>query len=816
MHTALQDIRYTLRQMRSNRGFAVVAVLTLALGIGANTVIFSVVNGVLLSPLPFFKPDQLVTLHENKPNFEGGSISYPNFRDWQKENHTFSSIAMGRGYAFSLTGIGEAEQVKGEFVSSEFFSQLGVNPVIGRTFSTGEDEVGAGPVAMIGAGLWQRKFSAARDVFGKSITLDSKAYTIVGVIPANFHLTVPGFRECDVYVPIGQWSNPLLLKRGAGLGIHGIGRLKPGVTLEQARADMETVSKNLAAAFPDTDQGITASIVPLKQQMVGSVRPILTVLLAAVGFVLLIACANVGNLLLARSSGRTRELAVRTALGATRARVVRQLLTESILLALAGGTVGFVLAIWGTRAALGILPAALPRAEHIGLDLHVLLFTAAVSVLGGFFFGLIPALKISRPNLNEALKEGRGSTGLRHRAQGAFVVVEMALAVMLLIGAGLSIRSLIRVWSVDPGFNPHNVLTFGVSLPPSMMHSKPEAIRAAFREFDSRVASLPGVEAVSQTWGAVPFDGDDEQLFVLEGQPKPANENDMNWAIDYIVEPGYLRALGIPLQRGRFFNARDNESSPLVVVIDDVFAKKYFPQQDPIGKRIQINRFPQLAEIVGIVGHVKQWGLDNDDTQSLRSALYIPCGQMPDDFVAMTTSGSAVVVRADNAAAGLSSAVRAISREMSSEQVIFGEQTMDSLISQSLARRQFSMILLLVFAGLALLLASVGVYGVISYVVAQRSAEIGLRIALGARPLDVFHLILGGGGKLAAIGISAGLAGALALTRLMSSVLYGISATDPATFLTVALLFMLVALTACYVPARRASKVDPATALRYE
>jgi predicted permease len=815
MHTALQDVRYALRQMRSNRGFAIVAVLTLALGIGANTVIFSVVNGVLLSPLPFFKPDQLVTLHENKPNFEGGSISYPNFRDWQKENHTFSSIAIGRGYALSLTGIGEAEQVKGEFVSSEFFSQLGVNPLVGRTFSAGEDEVGAGPVALISAGLWQRKFSSARDILGKSITLDSKGYTIVGVIPANFHLTVPGFRECDVYVPIGQWSNPLLLKRGAGLGIHGIGRLKPGVTLEQARADMEAVSKNLATAFPDTDQGITASIVPLKQQMVGSVRPILTVLLAAVGFVLLIACANVGNLLLARSSGRTRELAVRTALGATRARVVRQLLTESILLALAGGTVGFVLAIWGTRAALGILPAALPRAEHIGLDLHVLLFTGAVSILGGFFFGLIPALKISRPNLNEALKEGRGSTGLRHRAQAAFVVVEMALAVMLLVGAGLSIRSLIRVWSVDPGFNPHNVLTFGVSLPPSMMHAKAEAIRAAFREFDSRVASLPGVQSVSQTWGAVPFDGDDEQLFLLEGQPKPANENDMNWAIDYVVEPGYLQAMGISLQRGRFFNTGDNESSPMVVVIDDVFAKKYFPQQDPIGKRIQINRFPQLAEIVGIVGHIKQWGLDNDDTQSLRSALYIPCAQMPDDFVAMTASGSAVVVRAHNAA-GLSSAVRAISREMSSEQVIFGEQTMNSLISQSLARRQFSMILLLVFAGLALVLASVGVYGVISYVVAQRSAEIGLRIALGARPFDLFHLILGGGGKLAAIGISAGVAGALALTRLMSSVLYGISATDPATFLTVAVVFMLVALTACYVPARRASKVDPATALRYE
>jgi len=390
------------------------------------------------------------------------------------------------------------------------------------------------------------------------------------------------------------------------------------------------------------------------------------------------------------------------------------------------------------------------------------------------------------------------------------------LAVMLLIGAGLSIRSLIRVWSVDSGFNPHNVLTFGLSLPPSMMNAKPEAIRAAFREFDSKVASLPGVHAVSQTWGAIPFSGDDEQLFLLEGQAKPANENDMNWAIDYIVEPGYLQAMGIPLQRGRFFTAHDNENSPAVVVIDDVFAKKYFPGKDPIGKRIQINRFPQLAEIVGVVGHVKQWGLDNDETHSLRSGLYIPCDQMPNDFLAMTPSGSAVVVRADDAAAGLSSAVRKISREMSSQQVIFGEQTMDSLISESLASRQFSMILLLVFALLALLLASVGVYGVISYIVAQRSPEIGLRMALGARPWDVLRLILAGGGKLAVAGISAGILGAFGLTRLMSSLLYGISATDPATFAGVALLFLLIALTGCYVPARRASRVDPAIALRYE
>lgn len=817
METLLQDIRYAVRQVSRNPAFAIVAVVTLALGIGANTAIFSVVNGVLLSPLPFFKPEQLVTLHENKPNFEGGSLSYLNFRDWQKDNHTFSSMAVARSYAFSLTGIGEAEQLNGEFVSSDFFSQLGVNAIIGRTFSLGEDEVEAGTVALISEGLWYRKFSGSPDILGKSITLDSKTYGIIGVIPASFRLTVPGFRQGDVYVPIGQWSNPLLLKRGAGLGIHGVGRLKPGVTLEQAQVDMEAVTRNLATAFPDADHGITAKIVPLKQEMVGSVRPVLTVLLAAVGFVLLIACANVGNLLLARSTGRMRELAVRATLGASRGRVVRQLLTESVLLALGGGTLGLLLATWGTRLALATLPAALPRAEHIGIDLHVLFFTAGISMLSGVFFGLIPALKASQPNLNERLKQGsRGSSGLRHRAQGTFVVVEMALAVMLLIGAGLSIRSLIRVWSVDPGFNPHSVLTFGLSLPPSMMNAKPEAIRAAFREFDSKVASLPGIHAVSQTWGAVPFSGDDEQLFLLEGQPKPANENDMNWAIDYIVEPDYLQAMGIPLQRGRFFTPQDDNRSPLVVVVDDVFAKKYFPQQDPIGKRIQINRFPQLAEIVGVVGHVTQWGLDRDASQSLRSDLYIPCSQMPDEFVAMTASGSGVVVRADNASTGLSAAVRQIRRKMSNQQIIFGEQTMDSLISQSVAGRQFSMILLIVFASIALLLATVGIYGVISYVVAQRAPEIGLRIALGARPLDVLTLILEGGGKLAVLGISAGIGGALALTRLMSSLLYGISAADPTTFAAVAILFMSVALAACYVPARRASKVDPVIALRCE
>jgi predicted permease len=817
METLFQDLRYGLRMLGKSPGFTLVAVATLALGIGANTALFSVINGVLLSPLPFRDPDQLVTFHENKPNFEGGSVSYPNFRDWQKDNHTFSALALARAYAFSLTGSGEPEQVGGEFISADFFPVLGVQPVIGRTFTQDEEKIGAGPVALISAGLWQRKFSSSPDILGKSITLNAKPSTIVGVIPANFHLAIPGFRDTEVYSPIGQWSNPLLLQRGAGLGFHGIGRLKPGVTIAQARSDMEGVTGNLANAFPDSDKGITAKLTPLKEEMVGEVRPLLLVLLAAVGFVLLISCVNVANLLLARSTGRTREFAVRAALGASQGRVVRQLLTESVLLALLGGGLGLFLAAWGTRAALAILPAALPRAQQIGLDSHVLFFTLSLSLLVGVLFGLTPALKTSQPDLHETLKQGgRGASGTRHRAQGVFVVVEMALALVLLTGAGLTIRSLIKLWNVDPGFSPHNVITFGLSLPPSTMNASPDAIRAAFREFDDKVASAPGVQAVSQTWGAVPLNGDDEQLFWLEGQPKPASENDMNWAIDYIVEPDYLRAMGIPLQRGRFFTPQDNEHSPLVVVVDEVFAQKYFPSQDPIGKRIHIDRFTQLAEIVGVVGHVKQWGLATDDQQSLRSGLYIPCLQMPDDFVAMTPSSSAVIVRAGDSSAGLVDSIRHISAQMSNQQVIFGTQTMDSVISDSVASQRFSMILLAVFAGLALTLAGVGIYGVISYVVGQRVHEIGIRMALGAQPQDILRLILSSGGKLAGLGVVVGLAAALVLTRFMAALLYGVGTTDPPTFVGVALLLSVVALTACYVPARRATRVDPMSALRYE
>jgi predicted permease len=811
----LQDLHYAARMLRKNPGFTLVAVLTLALGIGANTGIFSIVNGVLLNPLPYPHPEQLVTLHESKPNFEFGSISYPNFRDWQKDNHTFSSMAISRRFAFSLTGLGEAEQVPARFISSDFFSTVGVNPVLGRSFAPREDEIGAAPIALITAGFWKRKFGSSQDVLGKSLTLDGRNYTIVGVVPANFDLFLRSLEVAEVYLPIGQWKNPLLPERGSGLGIHGIGRLKPGVTIDQARADMGEVTRNLAAAFPKDNKGVGASLIPLRQETLGDVQPILLVLFAAVAFVLLIACVNVANLLLARSTGRAREFAIRTALGAGQGRILRQLLTESILLALAGGALGLTLAWWGTQAALKHLPADLPRAAAIALDARVLIFTAVISLLAGMLFGLAPALRMRKPELHKTLKEGgRGTNNSRHSAQSVFVVVEMAMALVLLIGAGLMIRTMAHLWTMNPGFNPHNLLTFNVSLPPSMINARPDAVRAAVRDLDVKIASTPGVQAISETWGALPLSWDDEKLFWFDGQPKPATQNDMSWALDYIVEPGYLQTMGIPLKRGRFFTPQDNEHAPHVVVIDDVFARKYFGNQDPLGRGIILHDV--RAEIVGVVGHVNQWGLDSDDTQQLRAQLYIPCMQMPEAFFSLVPGGITFMVRAMNTTAGLLDAIRATSRQMSSQQVIYGAQTMDQIISNSLAARRFSMLLLGIFAALALLLSSVGIYGVISYLVGRRTQEIGIRVALGARRWDVLRLVLRHSVNMAVIGVVIGLAASLALTRLMDKMLYGVSATDPITFLAVAAVLTFVALAASYIPARRATRVDPIVALRYE
>ena len=819
MGTLLQDLRYSIRMLAKSPGFTTVAVLTLALAIGANTALFSIVNGVLLNPLPYPRPNELVTLHESKPNFNTGSISYPNFLDWQKENHTLSSMAVSRSYSFSLTGLGQAEQIQGQFVTSDFFSILGVKPLMGRNFVSADDQVGAAPVLLISAGFWKRKLSGAADVVGKSLTLDGREYTIAGVIPTDFALKIDSFSPADVYAPVVQWNNDLLFSRGAGLGFHGIGRLKPGVSIEQARVDFTGVTGNLAAAYPEVNKGIGAALIPFKQSMLGGVKPILLLLFCAVGFVLLIACANVANLLLARAGGRAREFAVRTALGAGKLRLVRQLLTESVLLGIVGGAFGLLLASWGTRAALKALPETLPRAGEVGMDLRVLLFTASAALLAGILFGLAPALKVSRTNVQESLKEGgRGASGAHNRTHGALVVVEMALALVLLIGAGLTLRSLVGLWNVDPGFNPQNVMVFGFSLSPSSLKSSPAAIRAGFRAAEAAMASTPGVRAASMSWGAFPLSGDDEWLFWMDGKPKPTTRNEMNWVIDYVVDPDYLRIMGTPLRSGRFFTPQDDENAPKVVVVDEVLARKYFGNENPIGKRLflEIGQGNMETEIVGVAAHVKQWGLDTDDTESLRAQLYFPFMQLPDSVMALAPMGMGAVVRSRGPQPGLIDSIRHSVQQVNSEQVVAGAQTMNELISISLASQRFSMILLGAFAGLALILSSIGIYGVVSYLVGQKTREIGIRIALGAQRSDVLRLVLGDGAKMVAVGLAVGLAAAFGLTRLMANMLFGVSTIDPLTFACVAAVLSSVALAACYIPARRALRVDPMVALRYE
>jgi predicted permease len=801
-----QDLRYGARMILKTPGFSAVVALTLALGIGANAALFSVVNGVLLNPLPYPQPEQLVALNQRTPQSAASSISYPNFLDWQKENQTFTAMAVSRQSSFALLGASEAERVAGRRCTANLFSVLGVKPALGRDFAPGEDAPGAAPVVMISAELWQRWFGAAPDTPGKSLTVDNRDYTIVGVLPASFTL----YRGTDVYIPMGQWGNSGLRNRGAGMALQGIGRLKPGVSPAQAQADLDGVMRKLAEVYPEANRGIGAAVAPLKERLVGDVGPSLWLLLGAVGFVLLIACVNVSNLLLARATGRTREFAIRAALGASHSRLLRQSLTESVLLALVGGGLGLLLAALCTRAALNALPTGLPRGDEIGLDARALLFTAFISLLTGVLAGLAPALKTRQRRLAETLKEsGRGAGGGRNRAQGALVAVELALALVLLIGAGLMIRTLNALWSVDPGFRPDNVLTFGLSFPPSMRALSDEGKRAALRDLSDRLNSMPGVRAASFSLGASPMQGQDNAPFWLDGQPKPASTSEMHRALVCGVEPGYLTAMGIPLKRGRFFTAQDETGTQPVAVIDEVFASKHFPNADPLGKRIIWDRGP--AEIVGVVGHVKQWGLDTDDSHALRAQLYLPFRQFG------WNSEANVVARVEGAAGKATAqfdALRRVVQSQHSHNVIYEPRTMNEVIADSLARRRFAMILLNAFAIVALALSSIGLYGVISYLVGQSTHELGVRLALGAQRKDVLLLVLGQGMKMTLGGVALGLLAALGLTRLLAGLLYGVTATDPLTFAAIALLLMSVALLACFIPARRATKVDPLIALR--
>ena len=816
MYTLLQDIRYGFRMVAKSPGFAAIAILTLALGIGASTALFSVVNGVLLNPLPYRQPDRLVAIYARSKEFSHSSISYPNFLDWVRSQRSFSAIAAFRQENYNLTAMGDPERVKAEMVSADFFSVLGVNPVAGRLLRPEEDHVGAQPVALVSGGFWQRKFASSPDAVGKTLTLDGVGYTVVGVIPADFRYQSGNFQESDVYVPIGQWNDSTFRDRRIGMGMDAVGRLKPGVTLQQAQTDMDSVAQGLAETYPDADKGTGIALLPLKQDVVGDIRPFLLVLLAAGGFVLLIACVNVANLLLARSTGRTREFAIRAALGAGQARVIRQLLTESLVLACAGGGLGLLLAAWGTQAAIRVMPEALPRAQSVAIDSRVLLFTLTASVLAGIFFGLAPALKTSRADLQSTLKEGgRGSSGAQHRLQGAFVAVEMATALVLLAGAGLMIRSLANLWSVDPGFNPSHVVTFAVSCP-ATPGATPDGIRASMRQLQDTVAGVPGVEAASLNGGAMPMAGDSEVPFWMDGQLTPATVSEMKASLFYIVEPEYLKAMGISLDRGRFLTSADNEHSPFAIVIDEKFAKLYFAGQNPIGQRVNLAILNQTAEIVGIVGHVKQWGLAEDAHSPVQAQFYMAVSQVPEQFMPLMARGGLFVVRTHGAPETEMGAIRRAIGKINGQIVVYETATMNKIISNSLAARRFSMILLGIFAALALVLSCVGIYGVISCLAGQRTHEIGVRMALGAQRNDVLRLVLGHGAKMALIGVAAGIAASLALTRLMAKLLFGVSAYDPLTFLAVACLLVAVALAAAYIPARRAMRVDPMIALRYE
>jgi len=813
MTTLSQDLRFAMRMFRKSPGFAIIAVLTLALGISANTALFSVVNGVLLNPLEYPHSEQLVAVYGTAPGLGQGPVAYPNFLDWQHGSRTFSSMAIYRNQDYNFIGSGEAERLSGYMVSADFFSTLGVNPILGRTFRADDDVVGGRPEVILSGGLWKRKFGSSLDIVGKSLTLNGQSYTVVGVIPSGF--TFYGDAR-DVYTPIGQWNNPSFRDRRVSVSAHVVGRMKPEVTIAQAQADVDIIARNLAAAFPVADKDVGIALVSMKEDIVGNVQPFLLVLLAAVGFLLLIACANVANLLLARSIGRTVEFAVRTALGASHMRLLRQLLTESVLLAGLGGALGLLLAFFGTKAVLHTLPGTLPRANEVSLDGRVLLFTLALSLFAGIVFGLAPAMRSSRPNLLEILKEGgRGSSGARHRLQRLFVASEVAMALVLLIGAGLMLRSLAALWRVNPGYNPSHAITFVVSMPSSPTQTSAET-RARLRQFEDKMLSVPGVEAVSVTLGSRPLIHDSELPFWILGRPKPANDNDMPPAMFYLAEPGFQQAMGITLERGRFITAQDNENAPVVIDIDDSFARTYFPQEDPIGKRVHLEQFNVDAEIVGIVGHVKQWGPGASEQSAVKAQFYFPFMQLPEKVMPLAAGSVAVVLRTQGDPAAIMGPVRGAVNEMDPREVIYAVQTMEDIIAGSLAARRLSMILLSAFAALALVLSCIGIYGVISYLVGQRTQEIGVRMALGAQRTDVIRLVLGQAAKMTLLGVAVGIATALGLTRLMASQLFGVTAHDPLTYVGVATLLALVALLACYLPARRAVRVDPIMALRHE
>ncbi|HWO00191.1 MAG TPA: ABC transporter permease [Blastocatellia bacterium] len=813
METLLQDLRYGVRMLIKQPGFSIVAVIALALGIGANTAIFSVVNAILLRPLNYKDSERLVQIYHNYPKLDlKASVSASGYSYYRDHCDSFEAVGAATGWPVNLTDSGDPERLQGMTISHTFFSTLGVEAAQGRLFSAEEDQPGRNRVVVLSDALWKRRFAGDPNLIGNTIKLNGENYTVIGTLPRDFQFGRELGQVQDLYSPIAFTQQQLDPQRWRNEFLFVIARLKPGVTMERAQAEMDTVAANVRQQYFEggdandpTSWGLL--LASLRENVVGEIRPALLVLLAAVAFVLLIACANVANLLLARAALRQKEIAIRTALGAGRWRVTRQLLTESVLLALVGGGVGLALAYWGMSALLSINQDKIPRSNEIGIDARVLVFTVGVSLLTGIIFGLFPALQASMSDLHSVLKEGGRSGSARRSVRGLFVVAEVALALVLLVGAGLLLKSFQRLQEVDPGFRADHLLTMQLSLP-ATKYKEPQQVDAFFQQSLEKVKALPGVESAGVST-SVPMSGSGSSgSFSIEGRT-PAPGEMSPWGNRWFAGASYFQTMNIPLVRGRYFDDRDVRDAPQVAIIDETMQRKFWPDEDAIGKRISFQRDPEgnpiWREVVGVVGHVKQRGLEGESPVQ----YYVPHRQLP-------TNGLFLVVRTTGEPASVASAVRGAIQEVDRELPIFRVSTMERMVADSMAQRRFAMTLLGVFAIVALILASVGLYGVMSYSVTHRTNEIGIRMALGAQVTDVLAMVVGQGMKLSLAGVGIGLAGAFALTRVMRTLLFSVSATDPLTYVVVALLLAGVSLAACYVPARRATKVDPMEALRYE
>ncbi len=832
MNKLLQDLRYAVRTMSKKPGFTLIAVMTLALGIGGSTAIFTVVDAALLRGLPYKSSERLYHVWENTPQkeFAKREFSYPDYQDYQ-QNQVFEGLAAYTGGGGIMSGRGEPERVFAPMASANFFSVLGVDPILGRTFQPGEDKQGGPKVTVLTYGMWQRRFGGDSSIVGQSLTINGESYTVIGVLPASFQFAL---RNADLWRP--YQPTDIQLTRRFMHGTNLIGRLKPGVSEAQAQADLSVIAKRIEQEHNQSHAGTLVRIVPLQEEFVGQVKPILLVLLAAVGFVLLIACANVASLLLTRSLSRQKEVAIRAALGANRWRVVRQLLTESVLLSLVGGALGLLIAYWGVDALVATLPEtqlnALPFLKSLRIDSSILAFSFGLSLLTGIVFGLAPAIQSSRPDLNEVLKEGGRTTagGARQRLRSAFVTTEIALAVVLLVGAGLMMKSLLRLLQSNVGFNPQNVLTMTVALPAAKYTDVNKQL-GFFDQLNNRVHSLPGVTG-SGIINILPLQGGNTTRFYVDGDPVPAPGQEIEANIR-TVDERYFKTLGVPILAGRDFDERDGEAQrqaalaqaaqaqaqgqrqgslpapiPGVVIIGKTLADKVFAGRDPVGRRLAYNSFAgQTDLVIGVVGDVKISGLDEET----RPVIYYPFRRFP-------ALGTNLVVRTTGDPAGMAATIRNETRNIEPDAAIFNVMPMEDVIGNSPAAfmRRFPALLIGIFAGVALLLASIGIYGVVSYSVSQQTHHIGVRMALGAKSSDIVKMVLKQGLGLALLGMVIGAVAAVALMRLLKSLLFGVQTTDLSTFAIVMVTLLVVALLACYLPARRASRVNPLTALRYE